>query len=88
MFPRFLIFFHEISFVLFFFAVKVSMQNKNADITLQGRNHGKMLAATSAMVGRICPPGWDRIKVSGNLGATLVAPVAPVVTSLQSISII
>ena len=23
---------------------------------LQGRNHGKFLAATSAMVGRICPP--------------------------------
>jgi hypothetical protein len=22
----------------------------------QGRNHGKILAATSAMVGRICPP--------------------------------
>ena len=25
-------------------------------ISFQGRNHGKMLAATSAMVGRICPP--------------------------------
>jgi hypothetical protein len=25
---------------------------------LQGRNHEKMLAATSAMVGRICPP-WS-----------------------------
>ena len=25
----------------------------------QGRNHRKMLAATSAMVGRICPP-WLR----------------------------
>ena len=23
---------------------------------IQGRNHGKMLAATSVMVGRICPP--------------------------------
>ena len=23
---------------------------------MQGRNHGKMIAATSAMVGRICPP--------------------------------
>jgi hypothetical protein len=30
------------------------------------------------MVGRICPPGWDRVKVSENLGATTVAPVAPV----------
>ena len=26
--------------------------------------------------------GWDRVKVSENLGATSVAPVAPVVTSL------
>ena len=50
---------------------------------LQGRKHGEMLAATSAMVGRICPlPGWDRVKVSENLGATVVAPVAPAVTSL------
>ena len=24
--------------------------------SIQGRNHGKILAATSAMVGRICPP--------------------------------
>ena len=23
------------------------------------------------------PPGWDRVKVSENLGATAVAPVAP-----------
>ena len=28
------------------------------------------------------PLGWDRVKVSENLGATLVAPVAPVDTSL------
>ena len=36
------------------------------------------------MVGRICPPpGWNRVKVSENLGATAVAPVAPVDTSLQ-----
>ena len=28
------------------------------------------------------PPGWNRVKVSENLGATPVAPVAPVVTSL------
>ena len=28
------------------------------------------------------PPGGDRVKVSENLGATEVAPVAPVVTSL------
>ena len=30
------------------------------------------------------PPGWDRVKVSENLGATAVAPVAPVVTSLNT----
>ena len=28
------------------------------------------------------PPGWDRVKVSENLGATRVAPVAPADTSL------
>ena len=38
------------------------------------------------MVGRICPPGWNRIKVSENLGATPVAPVAPVDTSLSCIN--
>ena len=48
----------------------------------QGRNHGKFLAATSAMVGRICPLGWDRVKASENLCATAVAPVVPVVTAL------
>ena len=52
---------------------------------MQGRNHGKFLAATSLMVGRICPLGWDWVKVSENLGATLVAPVAPVVTSLTHV---
>ena len=50
--------------------------------THQGRNHGENLGSTSAMVGRICPPGWDRVKVSENLGATAVAPVAPADTSL------
>ena len=49
----------------------------------QGRNHGNFLAATSAMVVESAPLGWDRVKVSENLGATSVAPVAPVVTSLH-----
>ena len=31
------------------------------------------------------PPGGDRVKVSENLGATSVAPVAPVDTSLHYI---
>ena len=31
------------------------------------------------------PFGWDRVKVSENLGATRVAPVALTVTSLNSI---
>ena len=44
-----------------------------------------MLAATSAMVGRIFPHGGDRVKVSENFGATVVAPVVPVDTSLFSI---
>ena len=30
------------------------------------------------------PPGGDRVKVSENLGATSVAPVAPVDTSLTT----
>ena len=34
------------------------------------------------------PLGWDRVKVSENLGATLVAPVAPVVTSLVDIAML
>ena len=33
--------------------------------------------------GQICPPGWNRVKVSRNLGATAVVPVAPVDTSLS-----
>ena len=49
---------------------------------MQGCNHGKNLGATSAMVGRICPPGCNRVKVSQNLDATAVATVAPVDTSL------
>ena len=52
---------------------------------MQGRNHGENLGSTSAMVGRICPPGWDRVKVSENLGETAVAPVAPADTSLDEL---
>ena len=44
-----------------------------------------MLAVTSVIVGTICPLGWDRVKVSENLGATAVAPVTSVVTSLPYI---
>ena len=41
---------------------------------IQGRNRRENLVATSAMVGRICPPpAGDRVKVSENLGATAVA---------------
>ena len=35
------------------------------------------------MLGRICPPGQNRVKVSEKLGANAVAPVAPVLTSLS-----
>ena len=54
----------------------------------QGRNRRENLDATSAMVGKICPPpspGGDRVKVSENLGATSVTPVTPVDTSLTKI---
>ena len=50
---------------------------------MQGRNHKENLGFTSAIVGKIGPPGWDRVRVSENLGATSVATVAPVVTSLH-----
>ena len=43
----------------------------------KGRNRRENLDVTSAMVGI-----GDRVKVSENLGATSVAPVPPVVTSL------
>ena len=51
---------------------------------MQGRSHshGENLGATALMVGRICPPGWKKVKVSENLIATAVVPVAPVDTSL------
>ena len=32
------------------------------------------------------PPGWNRIKVSENISATARVPVAPLVTSLLSMS--
>ena len=34
------------------------------------------------MMDRICTPGWDNFKVSENLGANAVVPVAPAVTFL------
>ena len=45
-----------------------------------------MLAASSSMVGRICPSpliGIELVKVSENLGATVVVPVPPLVTFLK-----
>ena len=41
----------------------------------------KKIVATSAMVGQNLPPpppGWNRVKVSENLGTTAVIPVATV----------
>ena len=43
------------------------------------------LGATVPMMGRICPPGGNRVKE--NLGATAVGPVAPVDTFLLYIII-
>ena len=58
-------------------------------LKMEGCNHGENLVATVPMVGRTCPPphGWNRVKVSENLGATVVAPVAPVDTSLKCVHI-
>ena len=44
---------------------------------------GKFLVQPLQWLGRICPPGWNRVKVSENLGATPVSQVAPVDTSLD-----
>jgi hypothetical protein len=51
----------------------------NRDVTT-----GKFLMQPLQWWGRIYPPppGWNRVKVSENLGATAVAPVTPAVTSL------
>ena len=49
----------------------------NRDVTT-----GKLLVQPLRWWGRICPPGWNRVKGSGNLGATVVASVASSVTSL------
>ena len=56
-------------------------------ITVQRCNRGEIFGATHSMLGaESAPPGWNRVKVSENLGATAVAPVAPVITSLCAIS--
>ena len=48
-------------------------------------SHGENLGATSPIVGRICPPGWNRVKVPENIVGTAVVLVAPVDTSLSLI---
>ena len=44
--------------------------------------HREIFGVTSAKLVRICPPGWNMVKVSENLDETEVVPVATVVTSL------
>ena len=53
----------------------------------QRRIHEEIVGATSAMVGSICPPWLNRVKVSENLDATAVVPVASVDTYLSTRSI-
>ena len=55
--------------------------------TLQRCNRGEIFGAPLRCWGRICPPplGWNRVKVSENLGATTVVPVAHADTSLLSL---
>ena len=48
---------------------------------------GEFFGATSAILGRICPLGWNMFKVSKNLGATVVALIVPAVTSLTLVEI-
>ena len=63
----------------FFHCKMIKADKKEFIYSNQGRNHRENLGATTLMVGRICPPSWNKVKVSENLGATAVAPVAPVV---------
>ena len=52
---------------------------------MQRCNSGEIFGATSAMLGQNLPPlppGWNRVKISENLGATGVTLVSPVVKSL------
>ena len=51
----------------------------------QGRNHGENLGSTLRWWAESSPPGWDRVKISENLGAIAVAPDAPADTSLHTI---
>ena len=49
---------------------------------------GKFLVQPLQCLGGICPPftpGWNRVKVSENLGGMVVALVTPAVTSLFTI---
>ena len=48
-------------------------------------NYGEIFGTTSAGWAKSAPSGRNRVKVSENLGATAVPPVAPVVTSLTLI---
>ena len=51
---------------------------------MQRYNFGEIFGATSDGGQNLSHPGWNRVKVSENLGATAVTPVAPVDTSLDS----
>ena len=63
--------------------LKMSMQNLG---TIRDVTTGKFLVQPLRWWGRIFPPGWNRVKVSENLCATAVAPIAPLVTSLTIIN--
>ena len=49
----------------------------------QGCIHREIFAVSSAVVGRICLPEWNRVKVFENLDATAVTPFTLVGTCLH-----
>ena len=62
-------------------AVEIIKVTKTRELTT-----GKFLVRPLQCWGRICPlPGWNRVKISENLGATAVALVALAGTSLKTL---
>lgn len=58
-----------------------SLKKSHRDVHI----YGEIFGAISAIVGRSVPLGWNKVKVSKNLGATAVVPVSPVDTSLNAV---
>ena len=63
-------------------SVKSSHKSHEIFLTIRDVTMGKCQLRLLRWWAESAPLGWDRVKLSENLGATSVAPVAPVITSL------